>query len=285
MQGSLVDIWTGKHVGCVHFFFFIIIIIPRSMTSKTVSLQDLSPLNNHLDSESITGDYHATSTAQTSVGSCTVNGPTCLGEASNHRLHLAASSSYTSVAGNSPERSSNSSNIVKEYHGNSSMVCSIPALTNISISRHMRNRDSLSTAVGSLKGGRLNSNSGSSGGGEAPSSSFSVSFHGLGRDSFRLTNSDRTGFVDLAAAAAAAVITNSNSNDGDSSSGMSNIGGSEGGLQFSHNGTTNCASDSVPKPRPDAKFNSLVLRSGTVANLRHRPYSHCSVTHKTMTKS
>lgn len=256
------------------------------MTSKTVSLQDLSHLTNHLDSESISDDYHATSTTQTSVGSCTVNGPTCPGEASNHRLHLAASSSYTSVAGNGQERtSSSSSNIVKEYHGNSSMACSIPALTNISISRHMRNRDSSSAAVASMKGGRPNNNSGSSGGGEVSSSSFSVSFHGLGRDSFRLTNSDRTGFVDLAAAAAAAVITNSNSNDGDSSGGTSNTAGNEGALQFSRNGTTNCTPDSIPKSRPDATFNSLVLRSGTVANFRHRPYSHCSVTHKTVTKS
>lgn len=251
------------------------------MTSKTVSLQDLSPCTNHLDSESMSGDYRATSTTQTSVGSCTVNGPTCPGETSNHRLHLAASSSYSSVAGSSQERSSNSSNVVKEYHSNSSMACSVPALTNISISRHMRNRDASLAAIATSKGGRSNSNSiGGGSGSEVSSSSFSVSFHGLGRDSFRLTNSDRTGFVDLATAAAAAVVTNSSSND---SGCFSSAGGSESGLQFSRNGTTNCASDS--KSKPDTKFNSLVLRSGSVANFRHRPYSHCSVTHKTVTKS
>ena len=153
------------------------------------------------------------------------------------------------------------------------MSCSVPALTNIPISKHLRSRDLTGTGIGGggasgLKVGRQQNNSEAS---TSTASSFHVSFHGLGKDSFRLTNSDRTtGFIDLATAAAA--INNNRAS-------LINDSGSSG--VFNHNGTANPSS--LPKstaPRPDA--NSLVLRSGTIANLRHRPYS---VNHKTATKS
>ena len=129
-----------------------------------------------------------------------------------------------------------------------------------------------------LKIGRQLNNSEAASSSTAPSSSFHVSFDGLGRDSFRLTNSERTGFIDLATAAA--TISNNNNN------GRGNlVTDGQGGGVFNHNGTANTSSV-LPKStsassRPQ-DANSLVLRSGTAANLRHRPYS---VNHKTATKS
>ena len=197
----------------------------------------------------------------------------------------------TSTGGGATSVGSTGYNVVKEYHSNPNMACSVPALTNIPISRHLRYRDSGPTTsaatntgmgMGLLKGGRQNSD-------ETAPSSFHVSFHGLGKDSFRLTNSDRTGFVDLATAAA--IITNNGSGSNSSSSSSSNNsgvtrvsggGGCEGGgLVINHNGTTDSSLSSKSKPDP-AAANNLVLRSGTAANLRHRPYS---VNHKTATKS
>ena len=210
----------------------------RSMTSKTTNFLDSPPLSNHIDSQP--SDLQ---TSAISSGNCTMNGPTCPTEAANHRLHLAALSSVQ-------ERGTSNN---KDYHSNPSMECTVPALTNIPISRHLRSRDT----VGGLKVGNKQQNSS-----ESSSSSFHVSFHGLGKDSFRLTNSDRTGFVDLATAAAAATAVSR--------------GDSSGASLFNHNGTPN----SLPKSKPDA--NNLVLRSGTAANLRHRPYS---VNQKTTAKS
>ena len=255
------------------------------MTSKTTStnLLDSPPLlSNHSDPHSPTTDLSAQST---SVGSCTVNGPTCAGESSNDRLHLAAAAASTSSLGvQGQERSSSTSGIKDYFSGNPSMSCSVPALTNIPISKHLRSRDlgaavsgtggGVGVGVGGsgLKIGKQLNNTEASISSASSSSSFHVSFHGLGRDSFRLTNSDRTGFIDLATAAA----TISNNSRG------SLITDGQGSGVFNHNGTAN-PSSVLPKStasRPDA--NSLVLRSGTAANLRHRPYS---VNHKTATKS
>ena len=254
----------------------------RSMTSKTTStnLLDSPPLlSNHSDPHSPTIDLSAQST---SISSCTVNGPTCASESYNHRLHLAAAAaSASSLGGQGHERSSSTSSVKDYFSGNPSMSCSVPALTNIPISKHLRSRD-LGAAVSGTGGGvgvggsglkigrQLNSTEASTSSASS-SSSFHVSFHGLGRDSFRLTNSDRTGFIDLATAAA----TISNNSRG------SLITDGQGSGVFNHNGTAN--SSALPKStasRQDA--NNLVLRSGTAANLRHRPYS---VNHKTVTKS
>ena len=206
-----------------------------------------------------------------------MNGPTCAGEMSNHRPHLAAAAASTSSMGHQ-ERSSSTSSIKDYFSGNPSMSCSVPALTNIPISKHIRNRDlgAATSGIGggggsSLKIGRQLNNSEATT--STPSSSFHVSFHGLGRDSFRLTNSNRTGFIDLAAAAA----TISNNSRG------SLITDGQGSSVFNHNGTVDPSSvllKSTASRPPDA--NSLVLRSGTAANLRHRPYS---INHKTATKS
>lgn len=269
------------------------------MTSKTSTTTNLLPdspplLRNHTDTHSPTITTADQSASSTSIGSCTVNGPTCAGESSNHRLHLSAavaSSSSTSSlgGGHSHQERRSSTSSIKDYylsgHGNPSMLCSIPALTNIPISKHLRSRD-LGAAVSSggggggsgLKIGRQLNNSEAASPSTAPSSSFHVSFHGQGRDSFRLTNSERTGFINLATAAA--TISNNNNN------GRGNlVTDGQGSGVFNHNGTANTSSV-LPKStsassRPQ-DANSLVLRSGTAANLRHRPYS---VNHKTATKS
>ena len=259
----------------------------RSMTSKTCTttnpLPDSPPLlPNHTDTHSptITTDLSASST---SIGSCTVNGPTCAGESSNHRLHLSAaiasSSSSTSSlgGGHSHQERSSSTSSIKDYYlsGNPSMSCSIPALTNIPISKHLRS--SGGGGGSGLKIGRQLNNSETASSSTAPSSSFHVSFHGLGRDSFRLTNSERTGFIDLATAAA--TISNKNNN------GRGNlVTDGQGSSVFNHNGTANTSSVLPKSTSASSKSdaNSLVLRSGTAANLRHRPYS---VNHKTATKS
>lgn len=252
------------------------------MTSKTTTGSPplLSNNHTHTDPRSPTTDLSASST---SVGSCTVNGPTCASESSNHRLHLSAAVAASTSSQSGQERSSSTNTIKDYFSGNPSMSCCVPALTNIPISKHLRSRD-LGAAVSSgtggggpggsgLKIGRQLNNSEAS---TSSSSSFHVSFHGLGRDSFRLTNSDQTGFIDLAAAAAT-MSSNTNNSRGN----LVTDGRGSGGV-FNHNGTTN-PSSILPKStasRPDA--NSLVLRSGTAANLRHRPYS---VNHKTATKS
>lgn len=207
-----------------------------------------------------------------------MNGPSCADEAFNHRPHLATTAAASTSSMGRQERSSSTSSIKDYFSGNPSMSCSIPALTNIPISKHLRSRDlgAATSGIGGGGGSSLNTerqpNNSEATTSTSSSSSFHVSFHGLGRDSFRLTNSSRTGFIDLATAAA----TISNNSRG------SLITDGQGSGVFNHNGTAD-PSSVLPKStasRPDA--NSLVLRSGTAANLRHRPYS---VNHKTATKS
>lgn len=256
------------------------------MTSKTV--QDSHPLSNHIDSPPTSGVLSPAISTSSTSGKCTMNGPTCHNEASSHqRLQVAAApSASTSTVGlaSGVERSTVGSNL-KDFHGNPNMSCHVKALTNIPITKHLRhsNRDPSATSLGSSKVGKQSHNNGGSSGSEGSSSSlYHVSFHGLGKDSFRLTNSDRTGFVDLAAVAAAAASNSNGSGSStssmcsSSSSSVASEGGGGGRLFNNHNGP------SLPPKSSRHDGNSLVLRSGTAANLRHRPYS---VNHKAATKS
>lgn len=250
----------------------------RSMT-KSINVLDSPSLFYRMDSESSNSSIvsgYVGDLPPSSAGVIKMNGPTHREEMSNHRPHLAASSAETVSSherGGAIMSTSSSSTIKDVYQGNPTLSCSIPALTNIPLSRHFRTRD-LGLGGGGPKNGRQNNC-------ELPavsaattvSSSFHVSFHGLGKDSFRLTNSNRTGeFVDLAHAAE--VMRNSASNSSVSER------GSDSSHLYNHNGAA--SEPSLPIKPKSTDANSLVLRSGTAANLRHRPYS---VNHKTSAKS
>ena len=223
------------------------------MTSKTTTnLLDSPPfLSNHNDSNSPTTDLSTSSSSSTT--SYTVNGPTCDSEVFNHRHHLATAAATTSSLAVQPSSTTYTVSSIKDNFAiNTNMSYSVSAPTNVPISKHLlRNRD-LAARVREQK--KIETSA-------STPSSFHVSFDGLGRDSFRLTNSDRTGFIDLAAAAAATV------NNGRGS--LITDGGDCG----NHNGTASPLC--LPKSNSSSKLNtnSLVLRSGSAANLRHRPYS------------